>query len=54
MEQLGFDIQKVNIFAVVIPCAFVTCLLSSGLNLQDKISHTYQELFVRSLKLIVI
>jgi hypothetical protein len=54
VQHLSSDIQKVKIIAVVTPCAFVICWLSSGFNLQDKISHTYQELFVRTLKLIVI
>jgi hypothetical protein len=54
MQHLSSDIQKVKIIAVVTPCAFVTCCLSSGFNLQNKITYTYQELFVRTLKLIVI
>jgi len=54
MQHLSSDIQKVKIIAVVTPCAFVTCCLSSGFNFQGKITHTYRELFVGNLKLIVI
>jgi len=54
IQHLSSHIQKVKLIAVVTPCAFVTCWLRSGFNLKDKISHTYQELFMRTLKLIVI
>jgi hypothetical protein len=53
MQHLSSDIQKVKFIAIVAPCVFVNCCLSSSYDLHDKMSHTDQELFVRTLKLIV-